>query len=387
MAAVTAPSLPPMGRLIPPDWVKPISAGGRAMLDLLLKRGPQSQAALSRLLDLSQPSVHRLVSGFENDGMLHTSSRAPTGRGNPSVMIALEADFAYGLGIALVADAVSMALVDFTGSVRFRQTVAMPDMCRVAVAAQLVKMKRQLIKATKIDPSRIVGAGVGFSGFLAGSPPSFNPPDLLSDWLGIDVAETLVPSLGVSVICDNDGTTAAIAESLLGVGRTCPTFAYCHLTNGFGGGLVIDGSIIRGTLGNAADFGGVWALLADGYPNLERLRIHIESHGMTFDTIEDMVQAIEPGTAGVDTWVAEAIGPFTTLARLLGHIVAPEKVVIGGRLPGWLADQLAGAITMPFVPTRNDMPFPLPAVVAREVDDDSVAIGAGIMPLQALFLA
>jgi predicted NBD/HSP70 family sugar kinase len=68
-------------------------------------------------------------------------------------------------------------------------------------------------------------------------------------------------------------------------------------------------------------------------------------------------------------------------------MVAPEKVVIGGRLPSWLAQHLAESVVLPSTPPRNGMPFPLPQVVARQVEGDSVAIGAAIMPLQALFLA
>ncbi len=357
------------------------------MLDLLLKRGPLSQASLPGLLDLSQPSVARLVSGFQSEGMLQSSARAATGRGNPSVMLALEPDYAFGLGVAAAGDAVSIAIVDFAGNVRDVETVAMPDMSRQAFVPRLAALRKDLIRRTRIDPSRIAGAGVGFAGFFVGSPPRFNPPGLLGDWLGVDVAETLAPALETSVICDNSATTAAIAESLLGVGRTCSTFAYCHLTNGFGGGLVMDGRIIRGALGNAGDFGGVWWLLNEGYPNLERLRFHIGRNGTPFDTIEEMVRAIDTQTPGVEDWIREATGPFAKLSFLLGHMVAPEKVVIGGRLPGWLARRLAESITLPATPSRNGMPFPLPQIVAREVEGDSVAVGAAIMPLQALFLA
>jgi len=386
MAIITS-ATPPLGRLDPPAWFKPVSGGGRAMLDLLLKRGPLSQASLPGLLDLSQPSVARLVSGFQAEGMVQTSARAATGRGNPSVMLALEPDYAFGLGVAAAGDAVSIALVDFAGKVRGVETVAMPDMSRAAVVPRLAALRADLIRKTQVDPSRIVGAGVGFAGFFVGSPPRFNPPGLLADWLEADVAATMAPALETSVICDNSATTAAIAESLLGVGRTCPTFAYLHLTNGFGGGLVSDGRVVRGALGNAGDFGGVWWLLDEGYPNLERLRVHVHDKGTPFDTIEDMVNAIRLDTPGVEDWVREAAGPFAKLSFLLGHMVAPEKVVIGGRLPGWLAQHLAESVVLPSTPPRNGMPFPLPQIVARQVEGDSVAIGAAIMPLQALFLA
>jgi predicted NBD/HSP70 family sugar kinase len=377
----------PLGELTRPEWVKPISKGARAMLDLLLKRGPLSQASFATLLELSQPSVARLVSMFEGEGMVRLNARRATGPGHPSVTLRLNPDYAYALGVTIEPDALSMAVLDFSGTVRAIRTVAMPDMGRRAVVGRLGALKVDLIREAKINEKRIIGSGVGFAGFFVVNPLNFNPADLLVDWTGADVAATLAPVLGPSVVCDNSGTTAAIAESLLGVGRTCSNFAYLHLNNGFGGGLVFDGRVTRGANGNAGDFGGVWWLLNKGYPALNRLRFHVSKHGTTFETVEQMSHALTPETLGVEDWISEAEPAFATLAFLLGHMVAPEKVVIGGRLPGWLAKRLAEKVVLPASPPRNAMPFPLPHVVAREVEGDAAAIGAAAMPLQRFFFA
>lgn len=377
----------PLGELTPPEWIKPISKGGRAMLDLLLKRGPLSQASFATLLELSQPSVARLVSGFESEGIVRLGARRATGPGHPSVTLTLNPDYAYSLGVTLEGDALSMAILDLSGTVRALRTVAMPDMSRRSVLDRLVSLRTDLIREADVNERRVVGSGVGFAGFFVVNPLNFNPADLLADWTGADVAATLAPVLGTSVVCDNSATTAAIAESLLGVGRTCANFAYCHLNNGFGGGLVFDGRVMRGANGNAGDFGGVWWLLNQGYPNLERLRLHTSKHGTRFETVEEMSHGLSPETPGVDDWILEAQQPFAMLAFLLGHMVAPEKVVIGGRLPGWLAKRLAEKIVLPASPPRNAMPFPLPRIVAREVEADASAIGAAAMPLQQFFFA
>jgi predicted NBD/HSP70 family sugar kinase len=377
----------PLGELTPPEWIKPISKGGRALLDLLLKRGPSSQASCGTMLELSQPSVARLVGGFEGDGIVLLGARKATGRGHPSVTLALNPDYAYSLGVTIEPDALSVAILDLSGTVRALRTVAMPDMSRRAVVNRLASLKSELIREADIDARRIVGSGVGFAGFFVVNPLNFNPADLLADWVGEDVAATLAPVLGPSVVCDNSGTTAAIAESLLGVGRTCSNFAYLHLNNGFGGGLVFDGRIMRGANGNAGDFGGVWWLLNKGYPALNRLRFHVSKHGADFETVEQMSHALKPETPGVEDWLSEAHEPFAMLSFLLGHMVAPEKVVIGGRLPGWLAKHLADRIVLPASPPRNAMPFPLPQIVAREVEGDASAIGAAAIPLQQFFFA
>jgi len=374
-----------VGEVEAPKWLLPVSSGGRAILNLLMKRDGLSQAAITATLDLSQPSVARLIGGFSADGLVRLTERAPEKRGNPSMHVTLNPDYAYSLGIGLVGDAVSMTLLDLAGRVRSSRSVAMTSMSRAAVLKQLATLKKKLIAEAHISAARIVGAGVGFSGFFVGDPPRFNPPELLNDWAHVDVAEVLTEPLGLSVVCENDATAAAAAESLLGIGRSCPTFAYCHLTNGFGGGLVVDGKVVRGTIGNAGDFGGVLWLLDEGYPNLDLLRDYVAKAGRHYSTVEEMVREIEPDTPGVKAWITAAKNPIAKLAFLLGHIMAPEKVVIGGRLPEAVAAKLAAEIQMPRTPVRNEIPFPLPQIVASQVEGDSVSIGAAAMPLQQLF--
>lgn len=359
------------------------------MLDVVLRRGSIAQAALPALLDLSQPSVARLAGSFVSDGLLRTSSRAASGRGNPSVSLSLVPEHAYGLGVGITGDALTMALVDFSGAVRETRREALVDRTRAAVAARLAAMRTDVIAASGIDEERLIGTGIALSGFFVGSPPRFNPPAVLVDWVDVDLIETLSPVLGHNLLCDNDATCAAIAEALLGVGRATPTFAYCHLTNGFGGGIIVDGRPMRGALGNAGDFGAVWWMLGggrpDGYPALNRLHALVAEHGTLFPTVEDLLIAITPETPGLDVWLAEARNAFAPLAFLLGHIVAPEAVVIGGRLPTWLAQTLANSIELPSSPIRHDRPFPLPAVVAAEVSGEGAAIGAALMPLREVF--
>ena len=380
--AVTAA---PLGTLPQPAWIKPVSGGGRALLDLMLRNGGAVQAELPGQLGLSQPSAARLVGAFTQDGMIRIVPRPATGRGNPSVGLKLEPDFAYGLGVGIFGDALSMALVDFTGCVRAEERVPMPDTSRGAVLERLAEMKKTLIKQAGIDPARIVGAGIGFSGFFVDSPLRFNPPAALSDWVDADVPALLTPVLELPILCDNDATCGAIAESLLGVGRDCANFAYCHLTNGFGGGIIADGRVVRGALGNAGDFGGVWWLLDQGYPNLDLLWRNVVEAGARFASMEEMLHLLQPGTPGIEDWLTACERPFASLAFLLGHMLAPEKIVIGGRLPGWLARLIAERITLPQSPARHSQPFILPKMVARQVEGDAVAIGAAVMPLQSLF--
>ncbi len=256
----------PIGSTENPLWLRPLSQGGRALLELLLKEGPSSQASMAGRLGLSQPSIARLVGDFREQELVTLSERRAEGRGNPSVLVNLNPDFAYGLGVSLAGDAVSLCLLDLQGRVRAAETQAMATMDRASVIDAIKAVRARVLRKARVDAARIAGAGVAFSGFFVGPPLRFNPPRQLEAWSTLDVAAELREVLGVSVVAENDGSAAAVAEALLGVGRRCSTFAYCNLTNGFGGGLMDHGRLVRGFLGNAGDFGGVVWLLGGAYP-------------------------------------------------------------------------------------------------------------------------
>lgn len=362
-----------------------VSEGGRRLLDHVLKVGGVSQASLPTALDLSQPTVARLLGGFVQDGMVFTAGRQVDRPGNPSVSVQLNGDFAFSFGVSLMGDVLSACLVDFAGVVRGERRLPMPVMGRREVLTALVQWRGALLAEAGVDPRRVIGVGVGMSGFFVGERARINPPAYLDDWALVDVEPIIEEALGYKVFLDNDGNAAAVGESLYGVGRHCRNFVYLHLTNGFGGGIIAEGRPFRGRHGNAGEFGGVWARLGGPYPNLDRLKTLVAETGLDFDTVEDMVQVIGPDTPGVEAWLDEAVAPFSLLADIVAHAIDPEMVVIGGRLPRSIAEILAARIGIPRENYRRERPPIVPKVVVAEAPNDSVATGAAAMPFRAAY--
>ncbi|MEE3627496.1 ROK family transcriptional regulator [Nitrospirillum sp. BR 11752] len=364
---------------------RPVSDGGRRLLDLVFKSGGLSQAELTRSLDLSQPTVTRLLQGFHQDGLVRLSARQADRPGHPSVHVSLNPDFAYALGVSMLGDALSMTLMDFAGTVRGQRRAAMPTMARPVVLEKLRAFMRELTDEAGIDPRRLVGMGVGISGFYVGQGKLFNPPVYLDDWALVEIEPILEEALRLPVRVDNDGTVAAIGENLFGVGRRCRNFAYLHLTNGFGGGIIADGKPFRGQHGNAGEFGGVWTLAGVTYTNLDLLQTCLKEHGHTFATVEDMVQTIDISWPGVSQWLDHAKHSFGVLCGLLAYSIDPGMVVIGGRLPPSIAQALVDQIVVPQQNHRRDRPPPSPKVVVAEAPGDPVALGAAVTPLRNAF--
>ncbi|MEC5078145.1 ROK family protein [Xanthomonas oryzae] len=361
------------------------SAGGRQLLDYLFKAGVQTQAALPRALGLSQPSVARLLQGFAQSDLVRLSARAPEGRGNPSVDVQLNADHAFAFGISLMGDALAMALLDLTGTVRAQRRAPMPSMRRECVLAQMRTFAEELLADAGVARKRLLGAGVGISAFFSGQGGQMVGPPALEDWTGVELVPIFSDALGMPVLIENDGATAAVAESLQGVGRDCADFIYLHLTNGFGGGIISGGRLLRGYRGNAGEFVGIWTVSGLAYPNLDALLACARAAGSDVATVEQLLSDISVTTPGVEDWLALAQEPFARLCSILAYSLDPQMLVIGGRLPTSLTAALVARLQIPRAPNRHGLAPPLPELRATRVQGDAVMLGAGLLPLQRAF--
>ena len=68
--------------------------------------------------------------------------------------------------------------------------------------------------------------------------------------------------LGVAMTMDNDANAAALGEFRYGAGRGTQHLVLFTLGTGIGGGVIIDGNVLRGSTGGAAEVGHI--IIADG---------------------------------------------------------------------------------------------------------------------------
>ena len=82
---------------------------------------------------------------------------------------------------------------------------------------------------------------------------------------GVAVRDVLAERLGLPVAVDNDGNAALLAEWRLGEARRASNAMMLTLGTGIGGGLLVDGRLVYGRRGAAAELGHI-IVDADGPP-------------------------------------------------------------------------------------------------------------------------
>lgn len=365
------------------DGQRTATANERVVLTLLARRGFASRADLARATALAPHSISRLIEPLLERGLVIEGAPEVTGRGKPSAPLRLAGDAAFSVGVSVMADAVTLVLMDFAGTVRARASAALEREDFASGARQIGKMIATATTDAGLDPARRLGIGCGVTGYFIGDDARFNPPALLESWALLPLDTLLAGMLGGPVWADNDGNVAAVGEAMLGVGRTCADFAYLYFAAGFGGGVIARGAPLRGARGNVGEFA---SILPDGWmqPNLESLRHHLAARGMAYADLRIMLRDLDLALPAVEEWLDLCAPSLNLVASAISATLDPSMIILGGRMPKDLADRMATRIRFTN-PARRGHHRPVPHVLSSTMGNDAAAIGAALMPMRSAF--
>jgi glucokinase len=119
------------------------------------------------------------------------------------------------------------------------------------VIQQFIRLIR-MVSAGDLDKVRAIGIGsIGPLDCWRGV--ILNPPNV--PFKNVHIVEALRDLFRVPVYLLNDCTTAALGEWIFGAGKGLKSLAYITLSSGVGGGAIVDGVLLIGKDGNAAEIG------------------------------------------------------------------------------------------------------------------------------------
>jgi glucokinase len=170
----------------------------------------------------------------------------------------------YSIGVDLGGTNLRAAAVDQAGrqlgkqagSVRLRES-------REAVVRDIVAAIQALRE--RFGVAQLAGAGVAVPGFIRIKDGVVANSSNLPSLEGFPLREEIGGKLGTPVILENDANAAALGEKWLGAGRDTDDLILLTLGTGIGGGIILNGQIVRGRDGMAGEFGHM-TVFPDGNP-------------------------------------------------------------------------------------------------------------------------
>jgi len=353
----------------------------KVVLDLIMRKGGLTQSQLVEQTGTTQQYLSKLITGLIAKGLIKRGEKVSSGgRGQPGVNIQIDPTFLYSIGVCIISSGISIAIIDFSGHVVDQVSHPMKVMSRATVIEQLKATIEHYKTKYQIESADIAGLGVGISGYATGEAATFNPTAPLNDWALVNIETILSEATSLPTWAENDGNVAALGENMRGVGRWADNFIYIYLTYGFGGGVIMNGKLQRGQVGNAGELRGT-VPYSHCEITLESLRLSVNSYGRSFSSVSSMLENFDMSLPGVEEWVLSVKDTLTQVFRSMAAILDPAAIVLGGQTPKALGLRLIQECK-PTESLRRGITMPAPKIVLAESEGDAGAIGAAILPLK-----
>ncbi|WP_067704938.1 ROK family transcriptional regulator [Nocardia jejuensis] len=235
-----------------PDEVRRFNRS--SLLRLLHTGGPATRAALAVELGLNRSTIKMLVDGLAEAGLVQEKvPRQARGAGRPSLLVLPQPQAAVVLAVYVQAEHAGIALVGFGGQILGRNSWNLhgrqrdPDEVITHVAESAAMLAGDL----GLHP---VAAGVSVPGVVRRNDGLVHNAANLS-WGEVALGERMTAVLNVPVTVGNDAEFGALAEHLRGAGRGGGDAVFVSADVGVGGGLIAQGSLLRGSAGYLGEIG------------------------------------------------------------------------------------------------------------------------------------
>jgi len=355
------------------------------ILEIVRRSRGIKRSSVAPRTNLTQPSVHRIIDGLLEAGYLALGETVIEGRGKPSKGLELNPSAAYSVGISINTDSASLCICDFRCGVIHSEILEIPPVDR---AKTLVVLKERAVAAMQrnaIPRSKLAGVGFAMSGFFVPPDGYFVTPEPLRDWSLANIGGELAALFESPVWTENNATTGAIGETIVGAGLAYPTFGYLSFNYGFGAGIIIDGKPIFGSFGNAGEISRIYTLEEIQHrPALGELIKRLRANGVSVQNVAELRQTFDLDWPGVEEWIQEIEPHLNRAIDAMWAVFDPAAIVFGGELPKSLGERL---IELPSSDRywRTGIAAAEPKRILSSVNGDPAVIGAALIPFKELY--
>ncbi|SEB90106.1 transcriptional regulator, MarR family [Rhizobiales bacterium GAS191] len=375
------------------------------VVDTIRRRGPIARVEISELTELSATTVSAITAALLDDKLIVPHQiggvRDPA-RGRPRVLLELNPDAAFAVGVKLGPAAITIAITNFRADVL--RSLSLPvrvDRQPITVIADLVEDGvRRCAADAGLPVERIGGVCVGLPGVIERAAGRVRQSPIFRE-RDVDFAEALRQRLGVPVSIDSDVNLVTLAEHWFGQARGLDNFLVVSVEANLGLGIMHNGELFRGANGLSPDLGDLLvrpplnggisrlgavaseaAILAEAQALLQG-----SEHDLAFRSgkgLDTVLALAAQGDERVSSVLAEAGAALGFAIANLIALFAPPKVILTGAVleadTPLLASLRERAIAL-VPPSLTD----IADIVVHRWDDDMWARGAAAMTLRDLY--
>jgi len=372
----------------------------RIVLETIRLYGPLSRIDIARKTELTAQTVSNITRELMEADLVLEVSRIQEGRGAPSILLALNPDGGFSIGLDLDKDHLSGILVDLNGNVRQRLYKELNFPSPDEAMDLLEATARELVANEKVALEQVWGVGVGLPGPIGVSSGSTVTnvvnPKALQGWSNVPVVNILSGRLSVPIYLENNASAAALGERWYGAGRHIGTFFYVYFGAGLGGGLIINGQLFSGHTGNSGELGYMpVARPKNGlqldrphlgeYFNLPAMYRNLHEHGYVVTKPSDLEQLFHQRNPLLIDWLQQGVSQLAPLILGIEYLMDPEAIFFGGRLPDVILKEMLIKLETILPTMRIEGKSNKPELLIATSGQDAASLGVATLPLYASF--
>lgn len=363
-----------------------------AVLKLVHRNQGISRSQLTQITALNRSTISDLVEELKAIGLV--TEDLPTtseGKGRPSLVVSADPNV-VAFSVHPEYDYLVVAAVALNGKILFEEKVSYQSSTTVN---QVVRDSARLIEklAKQLNSyHRIVGVGVAVPGQVRTEDGVVRLAPHLG-WQEVPFAKMLQEQVGLPVYIDNDASLGCTAESVYGAAKNFSDLVYLFGGSGIGGGVISNGSPLRGSSGYGGELGHV-RISSESNPDYSGIPGTVEGlvrredleKALNLKNVDDNElesALLSNRTAAVKKLAESQIDALASAISNYANIFNPQIVVLAGFLPAlfWYdQDRLMGGIR------RGCLPAVREGLVVKpgELGSNILIIGAAELPFAAL---
>jgi glucokinase len=240
--------------------------------------------------------------------------------------------------------------------VTFRREKTRADGGPEALLTRILEGLSDVEEKLRDDGWKILGVSLGVPGVVSRREGVVESSPNLPGWQKVPLLERLHERIEMPLLLENDANAAVFGEYWAGAGRGKETVVLMTLGTGVGGGIIIDGRLLRGAEGMAGEIGHL-TVEPEGEPCLCGNRGCLESYASARGICARYARLAGEGGEEDEEGSSGAAGVFARASRgderarqafseagtYLGiamaaivNIINPEAIIVGGGvLPAW----------------------------------------------------
>jgi len=231
---------------------------------LIRAAGATTRAELGELTGLSRTAVAARVAALAAQGLVTEREQAPSTGGRPAALLTFNADAGVVLAAAIGRSRTRLAVCNLAGEILaagdIDQEIGIgPD----ELMPDVVKRLDVLLEGHR--GVRIHGVGLCLPGTVDQQRGCSLDSPIMSGWDGVPLAPYFADLTDAPVILDNDVNVIALAERR-GDRQVVDDVLVIKASTGLGAGIIAGGSLQRGAVQAAGEFGHNKTPAADGVP-------------------------------------------------------------------------------------------------------------------------